>query len=85
MTRNVLKLDAAEYKAALSELNLYFEAPERLFYLPNRLLRLLRSFVDVPAKLCRIEHLTAEGAFSTVSLKPSDGLANLLAALRASH
>jgi hypothetical protein len=50
---------------------------------PPRIADRLVRFIDVPPKFARIESTAAEGACLTLTLKPSDCFADLLAALRA--
>jgi hypothetical protein len=76
-----ITLDASAYKAAISELNLKLN---RLRYIPKALGRRCFKLLNIPAKLCRIETRTTGRASTTVFLKPSNSLANLLSALRAS-
>jgi hypothetical protein len=78
-----LRLDNAEYLAALSDINLYLEVPKALLKVQKHLISTLRSVIHSPPKPCRLEGQVAKGAFAIVSLKPSDGLLDLLATFRA--
>ena len=82
MERNIVKLDASDYLAALSELDLHAQALRKA---PKSLLhRCLRLF-NTPSKVCRIEAVSTKRATTTLALKPSDSFLDLLAALRASN
>jgi hypothetical protein len=43
----------------------------------------IRSLINSPSKLCRLEDRVAKRAFATLSLEPPDSFLDLLAAFRA--
>jgi hypothetical protein len=75
-----VRLDYSELLAAITDLGRFWET---LSELPPSLVNRLVRFVNFPPEIAKIEVATAEGACLTVTLKPSDSFADLLAALRA--
>ena len=45
----------------------------------------IRSLINSPSKLCRVDERAAKGTFLALSLEPFDGLLDLLATFRAGH
>ena len=43
----------------------------------------IRSLINSPSKLCRVDERAAKGTFPTLSLEPFDSLVDLLATFRA--
>ena len=43
----------------------------------------IRSLINSPSKLCRVDERAAKGTFLALSLEPFDGLLDLLATLKA--
>jgi hypothetical protein len=43
----------------------------------------IRSLINSPSKLCRVEEHVAKRAFATLSLEPSDSFLDLLGTFRA--
>jgi hypothetical protein len=80
VARVLVKLDSDEHLNAISELNVY---PS--LHLGKSLIDHIRHFIDFPAELVSIEMHSTIGTSATVCLKPSKGLLDLLAAVRASN
>ena len=67
------------------ELNLYLDTPKALLEVLKHFMSAIRSFIDSPSKLCRVDERVAKGTFPTLSHEPFDGLIDLLATFRACH
>jgi hypothetical protein len=74
-----ITLDSKEWRAMVSELNVYLNIPN----LPKRILDLALHVFRVPAKVCRIEYCATRRTRVIAKIKPSDGFRNLLVACRA--
>lgn len=77
-----LQIDSSELLAAIDELSQFVQAISQL---PPSLADRLVGFIHAPSEIARIESKTAEGACRILTLKPSDGFNDLLAALRANN
>ena len=65
------------------ELNLYLDTPKAVLKVLKHFMSAIRSFINSPSKLCRLEDRIAKRAFATLSLEPPDSLLDLLATFRA--
>jgi hypothetical protein len=74
-----ITLDSKEWRAMVSDLNVYLNVPN----LPKRVLDLALHVFRVPAKVCRIEYCSTRGTRIIAKIKPSDGFRNLVLACRA--
>jgi hypothetical protein len=61
------------------ELNLYLDTPETVLKVLKHFMSAIRSLINSPSKLCRLEERVAIRAFATLSLEPADSLLDLLA------
>ena len=61
------------------ELDVYLNAAQAPLKVPKHFMSAIRSLINSPSKLCRLEERVAIWAFATLSFKPPDSLLDLLA------
>jgi hypothetical protein len=65
------------------ELNLYLDTPKAVLEVLKHFMSAIRSLINSPSKLCRVDERAAKGTFLALSLEPFDGLLDLLATFKA--
>ena len=65
------------------QLNFYLNAPKALLKVLKHFMSAIRSLINSPSKLCRVDERAAKGTFLALSLEPFDGLLDLLATFKA--
>jgi hypothetical protein len=61
----------------------YLDAAQTPLKIPKHFISTIRSLVNPPSKLSRVDERAAKGTFPTLSLEPVDSLVDLLATFRA--
>jgi hypothetical protein len=67
----------------LLQLNVYLDAAQTPLKVPKHFISTIRSLVNPPSKLSRVDERAAKGTFPTLRLEPVDSLVDLLATFRA--
>jgi hypothetical protein len=65
------------------ELNVDFDAAQTPLKVPKHFMSAIRSLIDSPSKLCRVDGRVAKGTFPTLSFEPVDRLLDQLATFQA--
>jgi hypothetical protein len=66
-----------------STLNLYLDTPKAVLEVLKHFMSAIRSLINSPSKLCRVDERAAKGTFLALSLEPFDGLLDLPATFKA--
>jgi hypothetical protein len=65
------------------ELDVYLDAAQTTLKVPKHFVSAIRSLINSPSKLCRVDEHVTKGTFPTLSLEPFDSFLDLLATFRA--